>query len=107
MQHSCGRIERKRTVGFHLRSVPPAADRPADIDHVVGEVLTETGVGENRLALGIRLCLQVPHHLELQGRKAGVGVGVKKSHVEIQSFMRGGGGSVRRGKEPSGSRLRL
>ena len=67
---------------------------------MVGEVLTEAGVGENRLTLGIRLGLQVPHHLELQGCKASVGVGVKKCHVEIQSFVRGGGGSVRRGKEP-------
>ena len=54
--------------------MPAAVLAPAHVDHVVGEVLTETGVGENRLALGIRLCLQVPHHLELQGRKAGVGV---------------------------------
>ena len=74
---------------------------------MVGEVGAEAGVRENRIALSSRLGLQVAHDLELQGCKAGVGVGVKKCHVEIQSFERGGVGVPRASGEPSGSRLRL
>ena len=67
VQHSGGRVERDWTVGLNARTVPPTAGRPADVDHVVGEVLAEARVGEDRVAIGLGRGVLVLRAGELQG----------------------------------------
>jgi len=53
VQHGRGRVELDWTVGLHPWAVPASARRPADVDHVVGEVLAEPRVGEDLRALDL------------------------------------------------------
>ena len=55
VQHRGGRVELDRPVRRDARAVPSALLGPADVGHVVGEVVAEPGVGEDRLALGLGL----------------------------------------------------
>ena len=49
VEHGRGGVERERAVGMERAVVPSAVRRPGRRDHVVGEVLSEAGAGEDRL----------------------------------------------------------
>jgi hypothetical protein len=67
VQNGCRGVERQRTVRLHARAVPPAADRPAHVDHVVGEGGAELRIGQHLGALGIALRVEVLRDGELEG----------------------------------------
>ena len=78
-----------RAVGRDARTVPAALLRPADVDHVVGEVVAEAGVGEDRVALGARLRLLVAGDLpDETGWRRGL---EGRLVVMVSSFVRGVG----------------
>ncbi len=81
VQHGCGGVEGDRAVGLDARTVPAAADRPADVDHVVGEARAEAGIDEDRLTLGGALRGEVSGDGELEGGESGVGLGIDEGHV--------------------------
>ena len=81
VQHGCGGVEGDRAVRLDARAMPAAADRPADVDHVVGEVRAEAGVDEDRLALRGALRGEVSGDGELERCESGVGVGIDEGHV--------------------------
>ena len=60
--------------------MPASADRPADVDHVVGEIRAEAGVDEDRVALSGALRGEVSGDGELERRESGVGVGIDECH---------------------------
>ncbi len=53
VQHGGGGVQGQGAVGTHLAAVPAGVQGPAHMGHVVGEVLAETGVGEDLLADGV------------------------------------------------------
>jgi len=67
VQHRGRRLELDRAVGRDARAVPSALLRPADVDHVVGEVLAEAGLGEDVGVLGCRPGFLVRLYHELEG----------------------------------------
>ena len=72
VEHRRGRVEGERGVADDPVVVPAAFRVPVDQDHVVAEVRSEPGVGEDRLAFGLRpagrgIQTEISHCCLLQG----------------------------------------
>ena len=68
MQDRRRRLHLNRTVCLQLGVMPALVCGPVNSDHVVGEVLTKTRVGQNLLTLGIREWIRVTFDCKFQSR---------------------------------------
>ena len=62
----CRRVDFDGAVRLDSRAMPATLFGPADINHVVGEIVSKSGIGKNCVAFSLRYGLQVEVSMEFQ-----------------------------------------